>query len=201
MTTEEQFQKLISDYYLGDDASLFSLVPLVINQAKEFSRFYSSLAHLSSDVEDVAMLATVKIVEAVEMKRYQPTGYFRGYIRKIIRNESINFSQKMNKRLKHLDTVLDAEELPRSLHSQDFLNTIICKELADECIAIGNALPEKYVEPFNLCYQGQMSMSEISQETGTPEGTIKRLLHHARKMIRTEMYNRLELTSEGIFER
>ena len=50
-----------------------------------------------------------------------------------------------------------------------------------------NNLQDKHRIPINLFYSEDMKISEISQIIKKPEGTVKRLLHEARTIIKKEM--------------
>lgn len=49
------------------------------------------------------------------------------------------------------------------------------------------SLPDTYREPVALFYLAQMTIAETATELGLPEGTVKRRLHEARRMLRGRM--------------
>lgn len=53
-----------------------------------------------------------------------------------------------------------------------------------------NRLPEKYRQPFVLCYLQGKTYEEVARQLATPKGTISTRLNHAREQLRTRLVRR-----------
>ena len=122
--------------------------------------------------EDIMITAFMKVF--VNLKNFQHSGSFEGWIRRIMVNECISHI-RIQKKVSFLDDVNFSEESFNNIESQFSVEDI--QFLID-------SLPDGYKMIFNLYAIEGYKHQEIASMLGINEGTSKSQLFHARKILK-----------------
>ncbi len=115
---------------------------------------------------------------------YGGRGSANGWVRRIVRNKAIDRLRREGKRESvlppesFLQVTDNAPAQDSHLHEQDTSTRIRA--------AIERLSPAQR-EAVVLCYFNEMSVQDIAEATGVPEGTVKTRLHYARKMLKGDL--------------
>lgn len=134
--------------------------------------------------EDIMITAFMKVF--TNLKNFQHTGSFEGWIRRIMINECISFI-RVEKKLKYIEEETYFEESFNNIESQFSV---------DDIQFLIDSLPDGYKMVFNLHAIEGFKHHEIASMLGINEGTSKSQLSHARKMLQGQI-NTLKNYSNG----
>ncbi|HUA13124.1 MAG TPA: sigma-70 family RNA polymerase sigma factor [Candidatus Sulfotelmatobacter sp.] len=134
--------------------------------------------------EDVAQEAFIRAYD--NLSKYNPEYAFSTWLYKIASNIALRFL-KQNSRFVPLneDSVLNADKAPPP---DEKLDAQLTKETVVTAI---DKLPTKYRFVITMYYWDDLSLKEISEALGSPEGTIKTWLFRAKKILRKELYGQV----------
>lgn len=125
--------------------------------------------------EDIMITAFMKVF--TNLKNFQHTGSFEGWIRRIMINECISFI-RVEKKLKYSEDETYFEESCNNIESQFSI---------DDIQFMIDSLPDGYKMVFNLHAIEGYKHHEIATMLGIKEGTSKSQLSHARKMLQGQI--------------
>ena len=125
--------------------------------------------------EDIMITAFMKVF--TNLKNFQHTGSFEGWIRRIMINECISFI-RVEKKLKYSEDETYFEESCNNIESQFSI---------DDIQFMIDSLPDGYKMVFNLYAIEGYKHHEIATMLGIKEGTSKSQLSHARKMLQGQI--------------
>lgn len=137
------------------------------------------------DVVDEAFLSIWR-----EAGRYSGAGNADGWIRRIVRNKSIDWLRSRRER----PIANDAEQGAADRLVDEADTPERAAERSSQALELRKALERlspDHREVVWLCYFEDRSLSEIAQIAGCPENTVKTRLFHARRQLRSEL-QRLE---------
>ena len=140
-------------------------------------RFCRSLAFSREDAEDLFQDTFLKALERPRKLTEDPKsflfstalGLWRSRKRKYARRARVAPSEPLEDRAVPGGT--DPEE------------TVLAREETAQIRALVAGLPEKYRLPLTLYYCAEMKVNDIALALSLPEGTVKRRLYTARKMV------------------
>lgn len=156
------------------DALLRDLQPLV---RKRCARLLPS----AQDAEDATQDALLAI--ALKLQTYSGAGSFEGWVSAIATNQARMTYRSIKRRL------ADASDTDLPDRADPARTSVIASSRVDllEAIdALERAHPDT-VEPFMLRDFAAHSYEEISQQTGSPLGTVKARIHTARTFLRKKL--------------
>jgi len=135
-------------------------------------RFYGQ------DSEDACQDAIVQVIKYWHSLRSEDK--FRPWMLKTAINRALTIKKK-GKRIKtsYLPELLSEPSVPQI--EQDETATRIRRAI--------NSLPDKYKSVIVLRYYSDLSMLAISKELKIPEGSVKRRLHQAKKLLHAKLGN------------
>ena len=122
--------------------------------------------------EDIMITAFMKVF--VNLKNFQHSGSFEGWIRRIMVNECISHIRVQKK-----VSFLDEEN-----YSEDSFNNIESQFSVEDIQYLIDGLPDGYKMIFNLYAIEGYKHQEIADMLGISEGTSKSQLSHARKILK-----------------
>ena len=125
--------------------------------------------------EDIMITAFMKVF--VNLKNFQQSGSFEGWIRRIMVNECISFI-RVNKKIKYIEDETFFEER---------FNNVESKFSIEDIQFLIDGLPDGYKMVFNLFAIEGFKHHEIAELLGISEGTSKSQLSHARKMLQGQI--------------
>ena len=125
--------------------------------------------------EDIMITAFMKVF--VNLKNFQQSGSFEGWIRRIMVNECISFI-RVNKKIKYIEDETFFEER---------FNNVESKFSIEDIQFFIDGLPDGYKMVFNLFAIEGFKHHEIAELLGISEGTSKSQLSHARKMLQGQI--------------
>ena len=125
--------------------------------------------------EDIMITAFMKVY--VNLKNFQQSGSFEGWIRRIMVNECISFI-RVNKKIKYIEDETFFEER---------FNNVESKFSIEDIQFFIDGLPDGYKMVFNLFAIEGFKHHEIAELLGISEGTSKSQFSHARKMLQGQI--------------
>lgn len=136
--------------------------------------FFRMLNRDAAKAEDFTQEIFLKIIEKNHL--FNPERPFRTWIYTLATNLCKNEYRRANlPELPGADTDLWADPLPEKLD----------RELFEQNLRHGlGQLSDTHRQCFVLRYQEELSLAEIAEIVGCPEGTVKSRLHHALKQLR-----------------
>jgi RNA polymerase sigma-70 factor (ECF subfamily) len=149
----------------------------------ELRRYASALlggdASAADDVVDEAFLDIWRAAAA-----YSGEGSAAGWVRRIVRNKSIDWIRRRRERPLSSDDAA-AQRFEQNADPGDTPEAIAMKiSRAEELREALNTLKPEFREVLWLCYFEDKSIAEIAEMTGVPENTVKTRLFHARKALK-----------------
>lgn len=146
--------------------------------ARMYRFFHKMLWRDAARAEDFAQELFLKIIEKPHL--YDPARPFCAWIYTLATNLCRNEFRRQNIR----DTKTPAPALDWELPPDDLDAGLLERHL--------RAAIERLDEPHRTCfvlrYQEELSLRDISDIMGAPEGTIKSRLHHALKKVSAELH-------------
>ncbi len=140
-------------------------------------RLCRSLAFSREDAEDLFQDTFLKASERPEKLADDPLRRLYSTALGLWRSRK----RKMARRQRVAPTVpLPETPLPGG---EDPEETVLAREETARVRALVTALPEKYRLPLTLYYCAEMKVNDIALALSLPEGTVKRRLYTARKMV------------------
>jgi RNA polymerase sigma-70 factor (ECF subfamily) len=131
--------------------------------------------------EDLCQSAFLKAFR--NLGSYDPSRPFHSWLLKIAHNTVIDFARSKNSQaLISLDDPERPVEVPAQENPPDMALEAASRRETGEALAL--ALPALYREIVLLRHQEGLSLNEISEVLGLPEGTVKIRLFRAREMLR-----------------
>lgn len=151
---------------------------------------YSFCLYLAKDKQDGEDLFQETFMRAIELSsKIDKHNNPKSYLLSIAVNIWKNTVQKRNRR-NRIAPVIDIENENANDIADcktDIEGDVINRMVNETLLQIINTLDDKYRVPIILFYSENMKISEISSVLHKPEGTIKRLLHDAKKKIKAVM--------------
>ncbi len=176
---EETLAHLIAD---GDEQAMRVLYSRYV---RYLSAVCSRYIHNDEDIKDVLQDAFLKIFSAVGSFEYRGDGSLRGWMTRIVLNETLEFI-KRNSRLDFVE--LDPEEtnIPDDEPETEGIPSAVIHSMIRE-------LPDGYRTIFNLYVIEEKSHKEIAELLGIKENSSASQLHRAKAMLAEKInkYNAL----------
>lgn len=139
---------------------------------KVYAYFYRALAHKREVAEDFTQQLFLKLLEKQEL--YDADRKFSSWLFTIAANMLKNEYRRRDRQQKNSVQFRFEDEVAQfSIHQLD--QPFWRQQLE---VALEN-LAEKHRQVFLLRYQQEMSIEDISQVVGCPQGTVKSRLHYA----------------------
>jgi RNA polymerase sigma-70 factor (ECF subfamily) len=129
------------------------------------------------DAEDAAQEIFVRIYR--QLGRYDPARKFSTWVLAIATNYCIDQLRRRRMQLVPLENIIPWARAREAGPEGE----AITQEARDEVQRLITRLPEKYRAPLVLRYFEELSMIEIAEVLGMPEGTVKTQIHRARKAL------------------
>ncbi len=136
--------------------------------------------YCKNEAEDVLQAAFIKIFNNIE--KYEGSGSFEGWIKKITLNTAISAFHKRNI-LKNSNDIVDYEEFSLDDKHAD----VVSQMSAENILELINSLPDIYRVTFNLYAIEGYKHNEIAEMLQISEGTSKSQLSRARKMLQEKL--------------
>lgn len=133
-----------------------------------------------NEAEDILQISFIKIFKNIN--KYEGTGSFEGWIKRITVNTAITEFHKKNV-LKHSGDILDYEETSIDENNINALSQLTAEELLNMI----NDLPDIYRVTFNLYAIEGYKHHEIAEMLNISEGTSKSHISRARKMLQDKL--------------
>jgi len=156
----------------GDLDALATLVERL--RLRLFAVAYADVQHYE-DAQDAVASALVRICSHIGDLR--DTGRFRAWMQAIVRNEARRIQRQRVRIMAHI-SLQEVSELPAP------------PEISAMRLDVEQALrrlPADQAHALALFYLGNLSIHEIAQRVGRPEGTIKSWLHYGRRQLAQSM--------------
>lgn len=172
----------------GDDTELLRLVKEGDAQAMHtlYCRFVRYLTAICSryisnddDIRDVMQESFLKIFDSIDSFEYRGTGSLRGWMAKIVLNESLKFL-KSNCRLTFVE--LGDDDIPDVPPDTDNIPPEAIHTMIRE-------LPDGYRTIFNLYVVESKSHKEIARLLGIKESTSASQFHRAKAVLADKIRN------------
>lgn len=147
---------------------------------KFFSQYFDDIARyclmLTKDREESLDIAQEVFIRAASEKRLCAEGFnAKAWLYRVARNEVMSFFRRFYRKLKH-QIALDSEIVSE------------CRVCNDEqwmkLNSMVDSLPVHYRDALYLKYYEDMSLEEIAEISGVPEGTVKSRLAEGRKKLK-----------------
>ncbi|MCC5944758.1 MAG: sigma-70 family RNA polymerase sigma factor [Bernardetiaceae bacterium] len=123
-----------------------------------------------------------------KIHQYDPKKSFRGWLRRILINTSIDYYRRNEKHYYHSDV--------ESAMAEEYDLNVLDKLSAEDIYKIIQKLPEIYRITFNLYEVEGYSHEEISQKLGVPAGTSRSNLSRAKQKLRELVKQHLKVEYE-----
>lgn len=164
--------KLASLARQGDTFALATLVAHI--RGRVFAVAFSSVKHYE-DAQDITALVIFHVCRGIRGIRKETS--FSSWINSIMRNELHNYRLGESKRKQqlHLERTLTV-----SIPCPNIFPLLLERVDIERCLA---QLPFTYSTVLQLFYWDGLSICEIAQHTGRPEGTVKSWLHFGRQHV------------------
>jgi RNA polymerase sigma-70 factor (ECF subfamily) len=146
------------------------------------SKYYKD----KSTIDDVVQTAFIKIYNNLHKYKYISDGSFTGWIKKLVKNHTIDNIRKKQINIDYCDNLLllnDYSEL------ENFEN--IKEVMVNDILDLSNNLSKSYGLVFKMYFLDEMSHKDISNNLGINEGTSKSNLHKAKNKIREKLKNKV----------
>ncbi len=173
-------EALIEQCLRGDNAA-FGL--LVIRHQTAVVRFCSRMLGDADDGADAAQDTFLKAYHALD--RFRNDCPFLPWLLRIASNTCIDRRRRARPE-RHLDDLSEGGALlpaPGRTPEQRAMERETARMVRETVLT----LPANHRAVVTLFYYGGLSVSEISQATGRPQGTVKSDLHHAREILRRKL--------------
>ncbi len=150
-------------------------------QRKRLLAFARALSGRGDDAEDLTQEA---LLRACRQRKLEQEGDLFPWLRKVVRNLLIDRLRRGARvRFQSLDGL--SFEPAAELRSPEQQGEDA--ELLERLRAAMQSLPDDERKVFCLFYEQQSSIREISEQVGSPSGTIKSWLHRARERLRAQL--------------
>jgi RNA polymerase sigma-70 factor, ECF subfamily len=142
---------------------------------------------LAGDREAAADVVDEAFVDVWQQAgRFAGNGSAQGWLRRIVRNKSVDWIRKQ--RIRPLATDEQSRIFESVADSADTPDDAVQKKSdAHELRLALDRLSMDHREVVWLCYFEELPLSEIASIVGCPENTVKTRLFHARKQLRAEL--------------
>lgn len=169
-------QRLVEQLQEGDRAANATLY-------NRYARYLSAICcrYISNDddVKDVMQDAFLRIFSSVSSFQYRGEGSLKGWMARIVLNESLNFINK-NSRL----AFTELKETSYDIRDEEVDTEQTPTEIIHQLI---RQLPDGYRTVFNLYVIEEKSHKEIATLLGIKESTSASQLHKAKAMLATKI--------------
>lgn len=133
----------------------------------------------TDDAIDIYNRSMLKVFRSLD--RYEGTGAFGAWVRRIVVNSAIDFVRQ-NKKLMMQTPIEDAPEVGEDAH-------ILSEMTSREILTLIQELPSSQRIVFNLFVIEGNSHNEIAEQLDISVGTSKWHLNQARKLIQKKIYD------------
>jgi|SRR5574344_54955 RNA polymerase sigma factor (sigma-70 family) len=142
------------------------------------------------DVKDVLQDCFIKIFSSVRSFEYRGEGSLKGWMTKIVINETLKFIQR-NSRLDFVELNNEKMDLPDEEPNMEGISSSVIYEMI-------RSLPDGYRTIFNLYVIEEKSHKEIADLLNIKESTSASQLHRAKAILadKIRQYNDKRLTSK-----
>ena len=144
------------------------------------SKYYKD----KSTIDDVVQTAFVKIYN--NLHKYKFEGSFEGWIRKLVKNHTIDNIRKSRNDVEYVDNLSLSGDYYDVV---DFIH--IKEEMLRDIIELSNNLSECYSLVFKMYFLEDMTHKDIATKLGINEGTSKSNLHKAKNKIKEKLKNKV----------
>ena len=164
--------------------------------------FRIARAYIREEDEAMDVVQEAYVLAYTQLKQYQRSNRFAGWLGRIVRNEALMRLRK-HKKLTYLnnDMLVDVMDetlthatvtQPENKMANQQLGAII-----EECI---DSLPEDFKIVFMMRGVEQLSILETAELLGIKPETIKTRFHRARQLLQQQITNRLDVKEYTAFE-
>lgn len=126
---------------------------------------------------------------------YDGSGAAEGWIRRIVRNKSIDWIRKQKEKVGITES--DQAQYESQADGDTPETEYEKKSDGDELKQAMNRLSTEHREVLWLAYFEHKSVAEISEATDVPENTVKTRMFHARKQLKSVLERRRQETGTG----
>lgn len=158
---------------------------------KQFYGYAMSVAlRYSNSREEACEIINDSFMKAFEkLGNYDPQNSFKGWLRRILINTSIDYYRKNSKHT----AVMDIEKADAETLEADIIDRLS----ADDILGILRELPEILRIIFNMYEIEGYSHNEISEQLGIPSSTSRTYLARAKKKLREKIQELNQIKNEG----
>lgn len=167
--TEEE--RLIARVQDGD---MVAARQIYDDNARYLSAICSRYIQDDEDVRDVMQESFLRVFSAIGSFRYRGEGSLRGWMSRIVLNESLKFL-KRESRLSFIELESDNLSLPDEVPTEGIPDDVIHQAIRE--------LPDGYRAVFNLYVVEEKSHKEIAELLGIKADTSASQLHRAKAML------------------
>jgi RNA polymerase sigma factor (sigma-70 family) len=183
MTEQDESDEQLMGRYAGGDAAAFAL----LYRRHEMPVWRYLLRNVGNRATADELMQEVWFAVARDAPRYQPTARFTTWLFTIARNRMID-SQRTAHRQVSLEALgYEADPVIEQLTTAPAVGPLAAAVLRDEGSALSAALgqlPREQLDTFLLHVEGELSVEQVAQVTGSSFETAKSRLRYARARLR-----------------
>lgn len=135
------------------------------------------------EARDLTNIVFLKVYDKLD--KFKDYSSFGGWLRILAKNTAIDYLRTIKLKSDSVDDEEHSLQLPSSYSNAE--DDCVNKMTYDQIIALFDSLPPSYRKACRLFYIENMTVSQISEVTGIPTGTIKSHLFRMRKIIKNHL--------------
>lgn len=146
-------------------------------------KLLNTYLHDMDESKDLTNIVFLKVYEKLD--KFENYSSFGGWLRILAKNTAIDYLRTIKMKNESVDSEESNIQLPASY--TDAETDCVNKMTYDYIISLISTLPPSYRKVCRLFYIENMTVSQISEETGIPSGTIKSDLFRMRKIFKKHL--------------
>lgn len=154
---------------------------------KKYKAFVDNLLntylHDMDEARDLTNIVFLKVHD--KLSKFEDYSSFGGWLRILTKNTAIDYLRTIKTKSESIDNEECNLQLPSS--EVDSEQECVNKMTYDYIISLISILPPSYRKVCRLYYVENMTVAQISKETGIPEGTIRSDLFRMRKILKNRL--------------
>lgn len=135
------------------------------------------------EAKDLTNVVFLKVYD--KLSKFEDYSSFGGWLRILAKNTAIDYLRTIKMKNESVDNETHNLQIPASY--TDTEQSCVDKMTYDYIISLINELPHSYRRVCRMFYVENMTVSQISEITGIPDGTIKSYLFRMRKIFKTKL--------------
>jgi RNA polymerase sigma factor (sigma-70 family) len=182
MEQAESDEELIQRYARGEAGSF-----TVLYQRHEMRVWRYLLRNVGNRATADELMQEVWFAVARDAPRYQPTARFTTWLFTIARNRMIDSLRSTRRQVSLEGLGYEAAPVIEQLTTEPAVGPLAAAVLRDEATALAGALgqlPREQLDTFLLHVEGDLSVEQVAQVTGSSFETTKSRLRYARARLR-----------------